>query len=167
MTVKSLKITKPDDWHVHLREGNLLKAVIDYSSRVNQRCIVMPNLSDPITTTLKGIDYIKKINLLSNNNFTPLLPCYLTEDLDLIDFSKGLDEKVFIGAKLYPSEATTNSKYGISNTEKIYPALEILEKKDKILLIHGEKVDSDIDIFDRENTILTKNCLFIEKNFLN
>ena len=65
MTVKSLKITKPDDWHVHLREGNLLKAVIDYSSRVNQRCIVMPNLSDPITTTLKGIDYIKKINLVN------------------------------------------------------------------------------------------------------
>ena len=60
MTVKSLKITKPDDWHVHLREGNLLKAVINYSTRVNQRCIVMPNLNDPITTTLKGIDYIKK-----------------------------------------------------------------------------------------------------------
>ena len=65
MTIKSLKITRPDDWHVHLREGNLLKAVINHSTRVNQRCIVMPNLNDPITTTLKGIDYIKKINLLS------------------------------------------------------------------------------------------------------
>ena len=69
MTVKSLKIIRPDDWHVHLREGNLLKAVINHSTRVNQRCIVMPNLNDPITTILKGIDYIKKINLLSNNNF--------------------------------------------------------------------------------------------------
>ena len=165
MTVKSLKIIRPDDWHVHLREGNLLKAVINHSTRVNQRCIVMPNLNDPITTTLKGIDYIKKINLLSNNNFSPLLPCYLTEDLDLIDFSKGLDENIFIGAKLYPSEATTNSEYGISSTEKIYPALEILEKKDKILLIHGEKVDSEIDIFDREKYYIDQELSLIRKKF--
>ena len=167
MTVKSLKITRPDDWHVHLREGDLLKAVINHSIRVNQRCIVMPNLNDPITTTLKGIDYIKKINLLSNNNFTPLLPCYLTEDLNLIDFSKGLDENIFIGAKLYPSEATTNSKYGISSTEKIYPALEILEKKDKILLIHGEKVDSEIDIFDIEKYYIDQELSRIRKKFPN
>ena len=167
MTVKSLKITRPDDWHVHLREGDLLKAVINHSTRVNQRCIVMPNLNDPITNTLKGIDYIKKINLLSNNNFTPLLPCYLTEDLNLIDFSKGLDENIFIGAKLYPSEATTNSKYGISSTEKIYPALEILEKKDKILLIHGEKVDSEIDIFDREKYYIDQELSRIRKKFPN
>ena len=139
MTVKSLKIIRPDDWHVHLREGNLLKAVINHSTRVNQRCIVMPNLNDPITTTLKGIDYIKKINLLSNNNFSPLLPCYLTEDLDLIDFSKGLDENIFIGAKLYPSEATTNSEYGISQAIVAEEVIDISRNDMKYFIITSRK----------------------------
>ena len=165
MNVSSLKIIRPDDWHVHLREGNLLESVIKYSSRINRRCIVMPNLNIPITNSQQGKKYKEKIVSLSDNNFIPLLPCYLTEDLDLNDFGRGLETDIFIGAKLYPSQATTNSNYGISNTEKIFPALEILERKGKTLLIHGEKIENDIDIFDREKYYIEEELSQIRNKF--
>ena len=161
-----MNIIKPDDWHVHLREGEMMEAVINYSSRINHRCIVMPNLTVPITNMKLGIDYIKEIkSLTKGNQFFPLLPCYLTENLDLNDFKLALKEKVFVGAKLYPSNSTTNSNYGVSNIKKIYPALEILEELNKPLLIHGEKVREDINLFDREKIFIDEELKFIRNEF--
>ena len=162
----SIKIIKPDDWHIHLREGNMMKAVIQYSSRINHRCIVMPNLKIPITTAIQGERYKKSILALNKeNNFTPLLPCYLTDTLDLENFKLALQKDIFIGAKLYPINATNNSNHGISKIEKIFPALEILEKYNKPLLVHGEKVRKDINIFDREKYFIDEDLIVIRKKF--
>ena len=166
-SIKSIKIIKPDDWHVHLREGEMMKAIIKYSTRINQRCIVMPNLDVPVTSMKLGLQYLKKITSLSGDKFIPLLPCYLTENIDLEDFEIALQQKIFVGAKLYPSNATNNSSYGISDIKKIYPALEILQKLDKPLLIHGEKVTEGADIFDREKIFIDEELIFIKKEFSN
>ena len=164
-SVNSIKIIQPDDWHVHIREGEMMEAVIEYSSRVNHRCIVMPNLEIPITTMKLGLAYLKKINSLSGDHFLPLLPCYLTDNLDLKDFELALQEKVFVGAKLYPSNATTNSNYGISDMEKIYPIFELLQSLKKPLLIHGEKIRDDVDIFDREKIFIDEELIVIRNKF--
>ena len=162
----SIEIIQPDDWHVHLREGNLLSLVTKFSSRINKRCIVMPNLQNPIITSKQANAYkdeIKKNDL--SNNFIPLIPCYLIDSLDLIDFENGLKNNVFIGAKLYPFNATTNSEYGITKIEKIFPALEILEKLNKNLLVHAEKVSDNIDLFDREKYFIDDELTLIIKKF--
>ena len=129
-----LKIIKPDDWHVHFREGEMLKAVINYSTRINARCIIMPNLEVPITTSNLGIKYKKEIEkLVELNNFIPLIPCYLTDNIDLEDFKYALENNIFFGAKLYPLNSTTNSNYGVSDIENIFEAIEILIKFNKPL----------------------------------
>ena len=163
---KTLQIIRPDDWHVHLREGKLLKCVIKSTTRVTGRCIAMPNLSTPITTSLLCEKYKKEINkLVSVNYFTPLIPCYLTDDIDLKDFDYGLQNNIFVGAKLYPKKATTNSKCGVTKIEKIYPALEILIKYNKPLLVHGEKVTDKISLFDREKYFIDDELSKINKKF--
>ena len=149
--LKNLKIIRPDDWHIHLREGELLKCVISSTSRVIGKCIVMPNLTIPITTSSLCIKYMKEIKKLAQTNyFKPYVPCYLINNLNLNDFNFALQENIFIGAKLYPANATTNSSYGIANIEDIFPALELLIKHNKPLLIHGEKIAEGINLFDRE-----------------
>ena len=166
--INSLNIIQPDDWHVHLREGDMLNAVIKSSSRINHRCIVMPNLKKPVTTSKMGIEYKKKIfNLVSESSFLPLLPCYLTDNLDLVDFKNGLESNIFVGAKLYPENATTNSDFGISKIEKIFSALEILSELSKPLLVHGEKISDDIDIFDREKAFIDSDLFEIREKFPN
>jgi Dihydroorotase len=166
MSLTSLEIIQPDDWHIHLREGEVLETVSKYSSRINNRCIVMPNLNIPITTSFLANQYKKEIfKTFNGDSFTPLIPCYLTDDLDLIDFEEALINRAFIGAKLYPSNATTNSNFGVTNIEKIYPALEILEKQNKNLLVHGEKVSKDVDIFDREKFFIDDDLTKIIKKF--
>ena len=163
-----LNIIQPDDWHVHLREGDMMRAVSNYSSRVNKRCIVMPNLEIPITLQDQANKYKNEIlNATKGSNFIPLIPCYLTNDLNLRDFKDGLLNDTFVGAKLYPSNATTNSSFGISKIINIYPALEILEELDKPLLIHGEKVRDNIDIFDREKYFIDEELVIIREKFPN
>ena len=164
-SLNSINIIQPDDWHVHLREGEMMKAVINYSSNNNHRCIVMPNLDTPITNLKLGLDYIKQIKSLTSNDFLPLVPCYLTDNIDLNDFELALTEKIFIGAKLYPSNATTNSSYGVTKIEKIFSIFEILERLNKPLLIHGEKVRENIDIFDREKIFIDEDLTVIRNKF--
>ena len=119
--MEKIEIIKPDDWHVHIREGEMLKAVTKFSSRVNHRCIVMPNLEKPIINSILALEYIEKINTNINIlEFKPLLPCYLTDNLDLIDFQNSLENNIFFGAKLYPSNVTTNSRNGVSKIENIF-----------------------------------------------
>ena len=169
MSIKnSLKIIQPDDWHVHLREGKMMEAVLRSSSRINHRCIVMPNLETPITSTEQALKYKKEIySINKNNNFVPLIPCYLTKDLNLNDFKNALQKNVYVGAKLYPSNVTTNSSFGIKKIEDIFPALEILDDLHKPLLVHGEKIREDIDIFDREKYFIDEDLSLIIKNFPN
>ena len=161
-----INIKQPDDWHVHLREGEMLEAVLKYSSRINKRCIVMPNLEIPITNRNLGLNYLKKLHSINKEqSFEPLLPCYLTDNLDLNDFRIALEEDIFVGAKLYPNNATTNSSYGVTKIEKIYPALELLQNLNKPLLIHGEKIKKGTDIFDREKIFIDEELVFIRKKF--
>jgi dihydroorotase len=165
-TIKSIDIIQPDDWHTHFREGDLLNLISKFSARVNNRCLVMPNLNTPITTSKLAKKYLKDIkNSLQNSRLSILIPCYLTNNLDLVDFEKSLIDNVFIGAKLYPSNVTTNSSFGISNIEEIFPALEILQKTNKHLLIHGEKIRENIDIFDREKYFIDEELSIIRRKF--
>ena len=163
-----IKIIQPDDWHVHLREGEIMKAVLKYSFRINNRCVIMPNLETPITKSSLAKKYKKEIEEIATNlSIKTLIPCYLTESLDLDDFRNALRKNIFIGAKLYPTNTTTNSNYGISIIENIFSALEILEKENKYLLIHGEKANKDIDIFDREKYFVDDELVKIRKTFPN
>ena len=166
MTEAIIEIIQPDDWHVHLREGKLLEVVSKYSFRINNRCIVMPNLETPIINSELANKYKEQIKKTFNNDtFIPLIPCYLTENLDLKDFKYALEKEIFIGAKLYPSNVTTNSNLGVNNIEKIYPALEILEQTNKNLLVHGEKLGDNIDFFDREKYFIDDELNNIRKRF--
>ena len=161
----NLQIIQPDDWHVHFREGDMLKLVTNFSSRISKRCVAMPNTEIPITDTNKASYYKQLIKKASNNNFEPLIPCYLNNNLDLADFKMGLKKKIFFGSKLYPTNATTNSKYGVSDISKIFKFLEILEEENSPLLVHGEKVEDNIDIFDREKYFIDDELNTIRKKF--
>mgnify|MGYP001376287473 CR=1 FL=1 len=163
---ESIKIIQPDDWHVHLREDEMLGVVTKYSSRVNRRCIAMPNTSKPITSSAQAVKYKKLIEMNSGKkNFEALIPCYLTEDLLINDFEYALQNDIFVGGKLYPNNATTNSQYGVNNIKNIYKIFEILEKNNKILLIHGELNRSDINIFDREKYFIDEELYKIRNTF--
>ena len=162
----SIKIIQPDDWHVHFREDEMLKVVTKYSSRVNRRCIAMPNTSNPITSSDQASAYKKLIESNSyNENFEALIPCYLTDSLNLNDFTFALQNNIFVGGKLYPNNATTNSQHGVHDIKKIYNIFEILEKENRVLLIHGELNRDDIDIFDREKYFIDEELFQIRNTF--
>ena len=160
-----IEITQPDDWHVHFREGDMLEMVTNFSSRINKRCVAMPNTQIPITDSNKASVYKEQIIKASKNDFEPLVPCYLKDNLDLDDFRIGLQKKIFFGSKLYPTNATTNSKHGVSDISKIFKYLEILEEENSPLLIHGEKVADNIDIFDREKFFIDDELNIIRSKF--
>lgn len=151
-TPQVLKIRRPDDWHIHLRDDEMLSTVLPFTSEVFGRAIVMPNLTPPVTTVAAAIAYRERIMaaLPKEHNFTPLLTCYLTNSLDPDEISQGFEQGVFTAAKLYPANATTNSQHGVSDVKAIYPVLERMQKIGMPLLIHGEVTHSDVDIFDRE-----------------
>ena len=148
----SLTLTRPDDWHVHLRDGAMLNDVVNYTARQFARAIVMPNLAPPITTAQAGRDYRARIMAALDPalDFTPLLTCYLTDDIAADEVIGGHSEGVFTACKLSPANATTNSSHGVTDVKNIYPVLEAMQKAGMPLLVHGEVTDSEIDIFDRE-----------------
>ena len=147
-----LTIRRPDDWHVHLRDGPMLNAVSGYTARQFARAIVMPNLTPPVTTVAAAAAYRDRIHasLLEEADFTPLMTCYLTDQADPDELSRGFAEGVFTAAKLYPAHATTNSAHGVTDIANIHPALEAMQRIGMPLLVHGEVADPDVDIFDRE-----------------
>lgn len=151
-------LRRPDDWHVHLRDGSMLEAVANYTARQFARAIVMPNLAQPITTVEAGEAYRKRIIAATAKelDFTPLMTCYLTDTLDAAEVERGHASGVFTACKLYPANATTNSSFGVTDIKNIYPVLETMQRIGMPLLVHGEVTDSDIDIFDRE-------AVFIER----
>jgi dihydroorotase len=157
-----LVIRQPDDWHVHLRDGAMLAAVVKYTARQFARAIVMPNLDPPVTTVAAAEAYRTRIiaALEPGLDFTPLMTCYLTDDLDPTEVAEGFTRGVFAACKLYPAHATTNSARGVTDFRKIYAVFETMERIGMPLLLHGEVTENHIDIFDREavfiDRILTK-----------
>ncbi|KEA52650.1 MULTISPECIES: dihydroorotase [Mangrovibacter] len=151
-TPQVLTIRRPDDWHLHLRDGDMLRAVVPYTSAVYRRAIVMPNLVPPVTTVEAAIAYRQRIldAVPDDHQFEPLMTCYLTDSLDPDELEKGFVQGVFTAAKLYPANATTNSSHGVSSIDAINPVLARMEKIGMPLLVHGEVTHADIDIFDRE-----------------
>ena len=147
-----LKIRRPDDWHVHLRDGDMLKTVVPYTSETYGRAIVMPNLAPPVTTVDAAIAYRQRIlaAVPAGHDFTPLMTCYLTDSLDPNEVERGFKEGVFTAAKLYPANATTNSSHGVTSIDAIMPVLERMQSLGMPLLVHGEVTHAEIDIFDRE-----------------
>ncbi|QMI04844.1 dihydroorotase [Citrobacter sp. RHB25-C09] len=147
-----LKIRRPDDWHLHLRDGDMLQTVVPYTSEIYARAIVMPNLAPPVTTVDAAMAYRQRIlaAVPTGHTFTPLMTCYLTDTLDPDELERGFREGVFTAAKLYPANATTNSSHGVTSVDAIMPVLERMEKLGMPLLVHGEVTHAEIDIFDRE-----------------
>ncbi|CNH18707.1 dihydroorotase [Yersinia pekkanenii] len=149
---QTLKIRRPDDWHIHLRDDEMLRTVLPYTSEVFARAIVMPNLAAPITTVAAAKAYREQIlaAVPAGHKFTPLMTCYLTNTLDTKELTAGFEQGVFTAAKLYPANATTNSNHGVSDIPAIYPLFEQMQKIGMPLLIHGEVTEATVDIFDRE-----------------
>jgi dihydroorotase len=147
-----ITIRRPDDWHIHLRDGAMLKAVLPYTAAQFARGIIMPNLVPPVTTVAAARAYRERIlaALPEGLDFTPLMTCYLRDDTDPDEIARGFAEKVWIAAKLYPAGATTNSHAGVTDLIGLAPVLERMERIGMPLLIHGEATDPEIDIFDRE-----------------
>jgi dihydroorotase len=162
-----LTIRRPDDWHVHLRDGAMLAAVVNYTARQFARAIVMPNLAPPVTTTALGAAYRDRIVAAVDPglNFTPLMTCYLTDHSDPVDISNGFQTGVFTACKLYPAHATTNSSHGVTDFKKLYSVFAAMEKIGMPLLLHGEVTESHIDIFDREAVFIDRILSEIVRDF--
>ena len=159
----------PDDWHLHLRSGEMLNKVLPYTSSHFARAIIMPNLPSPVVTTADANKYRQEIldNLPENHHFTPLMTLYMTENTDPEDVRSGYISGDVQAVKLYPAGATTNSDAGVKHLEKIYPVLEVMEQIGMPFLVHGEVVDSDIDIFDREAVFIETKLIPIRQRFPN
>jgi dihydroorotase len=153
-----LTIRRPDDWHVHLRDGAMLAAVLPYTARQFARAVVMPNLVPPVTTVAAAEAYRARIlaALPDGADFTPLMTCYLTDSSDPEEVARGYRDGVFAAVKLYPAKATTNSAFGVTDLARTMPVLERMAAIGMPLLVHGEVTDPEIDIFDRE-------AVFIER----
>jgi dihydroorotase len=154
----TLNIRRPDDWHVHLRDGDVMRGVVPYTARQFARAIVMPNLSPPVTSVEAAVAYRDRIRAAVPDGieFTPLMTAYLTDASKGDELARGFAEGVFTAAKLYPAHATTGSTHGVTDVARIMPALERMAAIGMPLLIHGEVTDHDVDIFDRE-------AVFIER----
>jgi len=156
--VETLTLRRPDDWHVHLRDGAMLEAVLPFTARAFARAIVMPNLTPPVTNVAAAEGYRRRIRaaLPKGADFSPLMTCYLTDHADPDEIERGFRHDVFAAVKLYPAHATTNSAAGVTDIEKTRATLERMEKIGMPLLIHGEVTDPEVDIFDRESVFIER-----------
>jgi dihydroorotase len=162
---QTLTIRKPDDWHVHLRDGEMLIRVASYTARQFARAIVMPNLVPPIATVEAARDYRKRILEVTAPGFTPLMTCYLTDKASPEEIARGFSEGVWIAAKLYPAGATTNSASGVTDIGKIYPVLTRMEQIGMVLCVHGEVTEPEADVFDREKYFIARVLVRLVKDF--
>lgn len=162
-----LTLRRPDDWHVHLRDGAMLRAVVAATARSFARAIVMPNLTPPITTVAAAVAYRQRIlaALPEGHGFTPLMTAYLTDDSDPDELERGFRAGVFNACKLYPAHATTNSAAGVSDLARIDGVLARLESIGMPLLIHGEVTDAEVDIFDREQVFIERHLAPLLRSF--
>jgi dihydroorotase len=157
-SIQTLTIKRPDDWHVHLRDGQVMQTVLPFTARQFGRAIVMPNLVPPVTTAQQALAYRARIveAVPKGLEFEPLMTVYLTDNIDPKEISAGFKSGAFCAAKLYPAGATTNSDSGVTDIRKLDAVLACMEELGMPLLVHGEVTDPDIDIFDREHVFIKR-----------
>jgi len=166
--VTQLTLTRPDDWHVHLRDGGALRDTCAHMARYFGRAIVMPNLTPPVTTVAQAAAYRERIlDAMTElpRQFEPLMTLYLTDQTDAAEVELAAASEFVHAIKLYPAGATTNSDAGVADLDKLYPTLAAMEQHDLPLLIHGEVTDSAIDIFDRETVFIDRHLAPIVERF--
>ncbi|MEE4292161.1 MAG: dihydroorotase [Cycloclasticus sp.] len=162
-----LTITKPDDWHLHLRDGAALNTTVAFTAKQFQRAIIMPNLAQPIVNTALAAAYRQRIlsALAASSDFQPLMTIYLTNNTSVEEIRQASQHKDVFAAKLYPAGATTNSANGVTDVSALSPIFEEMQKCDLPLLVHAEVTDVDIDIFDREQAFIDKHLAAIRQDF--
>ena len=153
-----LILRQPDDWHVHLRDGEMLHLTVPHTARQFRRAIVMPNLVPPIVSAAAAAAYQSRINkaVPAGLEFTPLTTCYLTDKTEPAEIKQGWEAGVFAAAKLYPAHATTNSSHGVTDPARLWDVFAIMQRLGMPLLIHGEVTDPEVDVFDRENVFIDR-----------
>lgn len=163
----TLTLTQPDDWHVHLRDGEILRAVLPYTAAQFGRAIVMPNLKQPVTSTALAAAYRDRIlaHLAPGTPFTPLMTFYLCDGTPAQEVRRGFEEGVATAVKLYPAGATTHSEYGVTSTAKVGSVLETMQAMGMPLLVHGESTDPAVDIFDREKVFIDQTLIPLLRDF--
>ena len=161
----TITIRRPDDWHVHLRDGAMLASVAPYTARQFARAIIMPNLAPPVTSVAGATAYRDRIIAAAGPDFTPLMTAYLTDQADPDELARGHSDGVWVAAKLYPAGATTNSASGVTDIANLRPALARMEQIGMPLLVHGEVTDPAIDIFDREAAFIDRILIGLIADF--
>ncbi|WP_088280317.1 dihydroorotase [Ideonella sp. A 288] len=164
--VSTLTITRPDDWHLHLRDGAAMAAVLPHTARQFARAIVMPNLRPPVTTAAAAVAYRQRIldALPARADFTPLMTLYLTDHTAPDEIARAKAAGV-VALKLYPAGATTHSDAGVTDLRKTYPALEAMQREGLLLLVHGEVTDPAVDLFDREAVFIDQVMQPLRRDF--
>jgi dihydroorotase len=162
----TLSLTRPDDWHLHLRDGEALRAVLPHTARQFARAIVMPNLKPPVTTAAMAVAYRQRIldALPEGAAFEPLMTLYLTQRSTPDEIRRAREAGV-VAVKLYPAGATTNSDAGVTDIRKTYATLEEMQREGLLLLVHGEVTDADIDLFDREAVFIDRVLQPLQRDF--
>ena len=161
-----ITIRRPDDWHLHLRDGAQLAAVVPHSAAQFARAIIMPNLRPPVTTTAQALSYQERIQAAvpAGMAFDPLMTLYLTDSLPPEEMARAKAAGI-VACKLYPAGATTNSDAGVTDLRKIEPVLDAMQKAGLLLLVHGEVTDSEIDLFDREAVFIERQLIPLRQRF--
>jgi dihydroorotase len=167
MTPTRLEITRPDDWHLHLRDGDALASVVGHTAQRFARAIVMPNLKPPVTTVAQAEAYRERIltSLPADARFQPLMTLYLTENTPVDEIARAKASGSVFAVKYYPAGATTNSDSGVRELSRVYRVLEAMEQHELPLLMHGEVTDPSVDIFDRERVFIERHLLPLRERF--
>jgi dihydroorotase len=165
-TQQLLTITRPDDWHLHVRDGDALNTVVPHTAAQFGRAIIMPNLRPPVTTAAQALAYKARIQAAvpAGMTFEPLMTLYLTDNLPADEIKRAKDAGV-VAAKLYPAGATTNSDAGVTDLRKTYKTLEAMQREGLLLLVHGEVTSPDIDLFDREAVFIDTQLMPLRRDF--
>ena len=165
-SITTLRITRPDDWHLHVRDGDALYTVVPHTAAQFGRAIIMPNLRPPVTTAALAVAYKSRIQAAvpEGMNFEPLMTLYLTDNLAADEIKRAKDAGV-VAVKLYPAGATTNSDAGVTDLRKTYKTLEAMQKAGLLLLVHGEVTSPDIDLFDREAVFIDSQLIPLRRDF--
>ena len=168
-TITQITITRPDDWHLHVRDGDAMATVIGHTARQFARAIIMPNLKPPVTTTERAVAYRERIMaaLPDGSDFQPLMTLYLTDSTSPGEISRAKNSGVVYAVKLYPAGATTNADSGVTQIQKTYSALAAMEAHGLPLLVHGEATDPVVDVFDREKVFIDQQLIPLTKQFPN
>nr|WP_315245576.1 dihydroorotase [uncultured Albidiferax sp.] len=165
-TTTTLTITRPDDWHLHVRDGDALHTVVPHTAAQFGRAVIMPNLRPPVTSTAQALAYRDRIlaAVPEGMAFDPLMTLYLTDSLPPDEIARAKAAGI-VAAKLYPAGATTNSDAGVTDLRKIYKTLEAMQRADMLLLVHGEVTSADIDLFDREAVFIDQQLIPLRRDF--